>query len=84
MFTQIDVSILQIRSRGEAMSPLTFRNDSAYRWQQADWLPSRWPPRSGVLEKTVELHIAHARHKLGTHTTAQAIAAGLAIAMTET
>jgi FixJ family two-component response regulator len=40
------------------------------------------PTQIGVSEKTVELHLARARHKRGAQTTTQAVAAALVIALT--
>jgi DNA-binding CsgD family transcriptional regulator len=79
--TQLDFAIPQIHSREEEGSPLTFRERQCLSLAADGLSAKRMAVALGVSEKTVELHLARARHKLGARTTTQAVAASLAMAL---
>jgi DNA-binding CsgD family transcriptional regulator len=79
--TQIDLALPQIRSRGEVGSALTFRERQCLSLAASGRGAKQTAAELGVSEKTVELHLARARHKLGAQTTTQAVAIALVMAL---
>jgi|RhiMethySRZTD1v2_1073278.scaffolds.fasta_scaffold03869_10 DNA-binding CsgD family transcriptional regulator len=79
----VDVAIPQIRSHKDAAFPLTFRERQCLSLAASGLAAKQMAAEIGVSEKTIELHLACARHKLGARTTAQAVAINLAMAMME-
>jgi DNA-binding CsgD family transcriptional regulator len=81
-FNHIDFAIPQIRSRG-GCGRLTFREQQCLSLAMNGLGAKQMAVELGVSEKTIELHLACARHKLGARTTTQAVAAALGLALIE-
>ncbi|WP_192355772.1 LuxR C-terminal-related transcriptional regulator [Mesorhizobium mediterraneum] len=79
--TRVDFAIPQIRSHGAGGSPLTFRERQCLSQAASGLVVKQIAAEIGVSEKTVELHLARARHKLAARTTTQAVAVALARAL---
>jgi DNA-binding CsgD family transcriptional regulator len=82
MFLNMDFAIPLVRARS-ANAQLTFRERQCLALAASGLVTKQIAAEIGISEKTVELHLARARHKLGAHTTAQAVAIDFAMAMLE-
>jgi DNA-binding CsgD family transcriptional regulator len=82
MLTQLDCAIPQIRSGGGDPG-LTLRERQCLSLAASGRGAKQIAAALGVSGKTIELHLACARRKLGARTTTQAVAAVLAMAMIE-
>lgn len=83
VFTQVQFAIPQIRKRREGGRQLKFRERQCLSLAASRLAAKQIAAEIGIAEKTIELHLARARHRLGARTTAQAVAASLAMAMLE-
>jgi DNA-binding CsgD family transcriptional regulator len=83
IFSQVDVAIPQIGLGGDAVSQLTIRERQCLSLTASGLVAKQIAAELGISEKTVELHLARSRHKLGARTTAQAIAINMAMAIVE-
>jgi len=79
--TQLDCAIPQIDLRAEAWCALTFRERQCLALAASGLSAKGMSFALGISEKTIELHLARARHKLGARTTTQAVATALTIAL---
>jgi DNA-binding CsgD family transcriptional regulator len=80
IISHIDIAIPLARSETR---PLTFRERQCLALAASGLVTKQIAAEIGISEKTVELHLARARHKLGAHTTAQAVAIDFAMATLE-
>ena len=83
IFSQVDVAIPHTSLGGDGVSQLTIRERQCLSLAASGLLAKRIAAELGISEKTVELHLARARHKLGACTTTQAVAISLAMTMME-
>lgn len=82
IFSYIDVAIPLVHACSE--NPLlTVRERQCLSFAANGLVTKQMAAEIGISEKTVELHLAHARRKLGARTTAQAIAITLAMTIAE-
>jgi DNA-binding CsgD family transcriptional regulator len=82
MLVHVDFAIPGITcERGS--SPLSLRERECLSLTAAGLGAKQMASEIGISEKTVELHLCHARQKLGARTTAQAVAVNLALAMVD-
>jgi DNA-binding CsgD family transcriptional regulator len=79
--TQLDFAIPLGGLREEGLSQLRFRERQCLSLAASGLVGKQIAAEIGVSEKTVELHLARARHKLGARTTAHSVAISLAMAM---
>lgn len=83
IISHVDVAIPPIRSHGDVGFPLTVRERQCLSLAASGLVAKQMAAEIGISEKTVEMHLACARHKLGARTTAQAVAINLAMAVME-
>ena len=83
IISHVDIVIPQIRSSAAAQPPLTPRERQCLSMAASGLVAKQMAGEIGISEKTIELHLAGARHKLGARTTAQAIAINLVMTMIE-
>ncbi|BCH15554.1 LuxR C-terminal-related transcriptional regulator [Mesorhizobium sp. L-2-11] len=76
--TQVEFAIPQLSSGSGAIS---FRERQCLSMAASGLVTKKIAAEMGISEKTVELHLARARHKLGARTTTQAVAISLAAAL---
>jgi DNA-binding CsgD family transcriptional regulator len=78
--SHIDIAIPLV---GGEVRSLTLRERQCLALAASGLVTKQMAAEIGISEKTVELHLARARHKLGAHTTAQAVAIDFAMATLE-
>ncbi len=78
---RVELLIPHIRPRADAISRLTGRERQCLSMAASGLVTKQIAARMGISEKTIELHRARARDKLGARTTAQAVAMILAAAL---
>lgn len=78
--TQLEFAIPQIRSSTKTPS-LSARERQCLSMAAGGLVTKQIAAELGVSEKTIEMHLARARHKLGARTTTQAVAISLAAAV---
>jgi DNA-binding CsgD family transcriptional regulator len=79
--THLEFALPQIRARTEAALALAPRERLCLALAATGLVSKQIAAEISISEKTVELHLARARHKIGAQTTTQAVAIGLISAL---